>query len=235
MIPLTFTMTACRRPEILWRTLVSFRANLCGVDWEQSRIFINIDPIPGDDSDATADVILSMIDRNFGECHRYCLAIEPNFAAALKWCWTEATTGNQQLATDNSIFHLEDDWELLEPIEIASLIELLDVDSALDPALSCVNLRHRSDFPAEMDKLFLAPGLWRTDAIATLAQRLNQTENPEVQLHAMGGFKSRRFPAEQDRIVLKDLGRDWLAAHGLRRNAPDPCDPAFTHWVKSSA
>lgn len=215
---IAFTTTAMNRPEIFKRTVESFRKNLLGIDWGNTPLYINIDPVP-------APVILTkewvdacdffgFIDPNS--------PIAPSFPAAVKWCWSQPET--------EFFIHLEDDWELLRPIHIDELISFLQGS----PLLSCVNLR-AYNFPPGDDRICLSPCLMRTSHAKVLAKRLCLEANPEKQLRDMTpqnihggkheGFYSMQYP---DKPVLRDIGREWLASSGWRKTDP----MYFTKWER---
>lgn len=204
-----------RRPGIFRDTVESFKANLRGVDFRASTLHLNVDPAP-----VKGDLggVLSCAEEVFGDV-RVNLPGEPCFPAAVKWCWTQATT--------DRFFHLEDDWVLKQPVEIAKMLAILDAD----PSLSLVNLRA---YKHSDDRLCLAPGLWRTEHALEIAARLRTDANPEMQLRAKHlnnphggaheGFRGLQFP---EAIVLKDIGRAWMRVNGLRREN----SRCFTRWV----
>lgn len=221
--PIDFTSTAMRRPEILGRTLASFVSNLHGVDWKGSRLFLNVDPLPIQGNSwavvRTAEGASGTVIPHF--------PTEPNFPAAVKWCWSQPTT--------EYFFHLEDDWILDTPVDIGDLISRLEKD----PCLSCVNLR-AYNFSHPLDRICLSPGLHRTAHAKVMAGRMTTDYNPEKQLRPTlwegkpnpGGGKAEGFYGMQfpDARVVYDIGREWLSEHGggyVRK------DGFFTKWEKA--
>jgi hypothetical protein len=112
-ILIDITMTAVRRPEILKRTLHSFYKNLFHPIIDQCRLIINIDPVGEDIPSYNMDSIVS------GYFRRYAinLPMTAHFPTAFCWTWNKATAP--------WVFHLEDDWELLEFIDIGALIHVM--------------------------------------------------------------------------------------------------------------
>lgn len=212
-----FTTTAMRRPGILRDTYQSFAGNLQGVDMRASTLFINIDPLPDEGNlEATKEVAAEF----FG--HVVINQPEsPSFPAAVKWCWRQPTT--------EYFFHLEDDWVLEKPVHVLSMLEAFK-DC---PQLACVHLRAYNT--CEDGRICLAPGLWRASHAREIESRLVTDANPERQLRAQKpsnphggkheGFIGRHFPDQQ--IVLKDIGRMWMATMGLRRKG----DRDFVRWA----
>jgi len=116
------TMTATLRKDIITKTLSSFK-RMFTPDHEYT-LYINIDPIG-------EDIIPEEI---YLIARQYFKRVIPNypktsgFCNAFKWC-IENTTAD-------IIFHLEDDWELLRPFNINSLLHIMD----LHPSLGAIRL-----------------------------------------------------------------------------------------------
>jgi hypothetical protein len=210
------TLTACCRPDVLRETLSSFRENLRGFDFAQAVLFVNVDPRP---AGCDRHAVVAVCDQFFA---RACvnLPAEASFPRAVRWLW-------QRPATEYFL-HLEDDWVLERPVEVADLLRVLD---AGDPTLAVVNLRA---YRHGGTRICLAPGLWRTDAARAIAARMVNWANPEQQLRPVmprnpdggkhGDYKGRQYP--DDRIVIRDIGRPWLRRSGWRREGR-----SFTKWV----
>jgi hypothetical protein len=202
---LEFCTTAMRRPGIVLETYRSFAANLRGVDFAASTLYLNIDPKPIE-GDAGAVVLAAR--EHFGNV----VVNQPEhacFPAALKWCWSQP--GGEFL------FSLEDDWRLERPVQIADMLAPLRAD----PGLSCVNIRI---YPHNDDRLCLSPGLWRTDHAKAIAAKMRTDANPEMQLRRRSeknphgglheGYRGFQMPGPRS---LRDIGRPWMACNKLRR------------------
>lgn len=220
-----FTTTATCRPEILRRTLESFKKNLLGVDLSRCRMHCNIDPVP--DPKLAFDV--ERVVMQYFVAARFHHTAEPCFPAAVKWCWSQPETP--------VFFHLEDDWELTRPVHMRELFRVLAGDGSPPPGLelpmpSCVNLR-AYDFPDGDKRICLSPGLFRSDHARAMASRMVITANPEKQLRPRGAdnlhgdkhgeYIGVQFPRER---VLRDIGRAWLTTSGFRKSVP----VFFTKW-----
>jgi hypothetical protein len=117
-----------RRPGIVLETYRSFAANLRGVDFAASTLYLNIDPKP---IEGDAGAVILAARQFFGNV----VVNQPEhacFPAAVKWCW--AQPGGEYF------FGLEDDWRLERPVEIADMLAPLRAD----PGLSCVNIQRLS-------------------------------------------------------------------------------------------
>lgn len=211
---LDFTITTCLRPEILRRTLESFRANLRGVEWDKCSVFVNVDPV-GDGTREEISSVLGVLECDKG-IH---FAAEPSFPLAVKWCFSKPAK--------EYCFHLEDDWELLEPIDIADMLSILQAEQR-----EVVNLRAKN-FSPQLTRCFLSPGLWRSEIMRTVAAAMDGNKNPEVQLWNVTDrlHVGRYWP--RDQIVVKDIGREWLAASGYRKNVE--VDRGVNPWTKWEA
>lgn len=219
MIPFEFTTTGCNRPEVYSRTLISFRDNLTGVDWEKSTMYLNIDSIPKSTGKEHAYRMERVAGALFKRVHvRY--TGMPSFPAAVKWCWTRPA--------NEFFFHLEDDWLLTTKINIEDMLRML-MDN---PRLSCVNLRAYEGIRDE--RICLSPCVMRTAHAKVMAERLRDDVNPEQQLRlitpnnphggAHHGFIGARYP---EQVVLQDIGREWLAKSKFKKEV----DVRFTKWV----
>jgi hypothetical protein len=211
---LEFTTTAMQRPGIVLDTYRSFAANLTGVDFKDSTLYLNIDPMPAE-GDAGAVVLAA---REFFGTVIVNQPDHPCFPAAVKWCWSQP--GGEYFV------NLEDDWLLERPVNIADMLAPLRAD----PGLSCVNIRV---YPHNDDRLCLAPGLWRTDHAKAIAAKMRLDANPEMQLRPArpnnphgglhNGYKGKQLPGPR---ALIDMGRPWMVNNGLVRAK----DRHFIQW-----
>lgn len=113
------TITATRRPKILFRTLHSFYRKCFQPIAKECRVIINVDPIG---ENMPSYMMLDVIEPFFdyvtinmpGNC---------SFPKAFNWCWKQSTAP--------FIFHLEEDWELLTNVDIIEMIEKLKTSKGL--------------------------------------------------------------------------------------------------------
>lgn len=220
MLEMEFTTTACCRPEIFRRTLESFTNNLKGVDFENSTIHINIDPLPEGDKRLWHEVY-EVAQKYFRVVHPH-MPMIASFPKAVKWCWLQPVSG--------LFFHLEDDWELKTSIHIDEMISLM-----LSAKTSAVNLRA---YPGiDDDRICLSPCLMLTSAARALSKRMSITANPERQLRAVSdenpeggkhdGYTSIQYPKD---VVLRDIGRVWLMQSGWKKTE----QVTFTTWERET-
>jgi hypothetical protein len=213
---LDFTMTAVRRPELVYQTLASFQQGLHGVDMRRQTLYLNIDPVPTDIP--VSKVIL--VAHEFFQQVVLRTPDKPSFPAAVKWCWGQPKS--------EFFFHLEDDWLLTGgPINMLTILALLQQDLQL----SCVNLRAYDGI--QDARICLSPGIHRTAHAKVMASRLSLDANPEKQLRPSTpqcpqggkheGFWGRQVPRLP---VVKDIGRAWLAQSGFQKER----DIWWTTW-----
>ena len=195
---IAFTTTALSRPYVLEQTYYSFVNNIEGIDVSKCTLFINVDPVP---NNTLQQDTLAVAKKYFNNVV-YNITKEPNFTGAVNWCLTNADTP--------FIFHLEDDWCLLEKINIVDLIALADEKVALQIVLRAYDYDY--NWPV------LSPGIWRYSLYKTFVGRLNININPEAQL------KKKEFVYDRDKIIVvgediivKDIGRHWLKVKGLEK------------------
>ncbi len=217
---LDFTTTAVARPRIVNRTYNSFTKNLKGVEFDKCTLFINIDPAP---AGVDRKNVVKVAKKYFGKVVPN-LPKTPSFTGAYNWCWSSAKT--------RFIFNLEDDWKLLEPINIKQLVSFFDKHKQLYE----VALRA---YPRKYNKCALSPALLHRRFYHKVGGKLDTKLNPECQLR--GRAFGLRLPSPESgipangkvvafpsKVVLADLGREWLKKQPLKK----PKKKAhFTSWV----
>jgi GT2 family glycosyltransferase len=218
-------MTATSRPDIIERTIQSFTRNLIGIDYQEVFFLINLDNVPHMDHKEIEEKIESIMIKY---CPYYMLIIQdtPNFTAAINRLW--------YLVNAEYIFHLEDDWLLMETVHIDKLVEYFNKN----PNLMQVALRA---YDYEYNKLVLSPSLIHRRAFKSIAKKLDESQNPEIQLRGenFGIFMPTEasnnkglvtaYPFNKSHIIVKDIGRSWIKKTEYQK--PDK-KFKFTSWVK---
>jgi len=232
MISMEFTTTATVRPEIIDKTYSSFCSNFIDVNFSQSTLYINIDPLPTSDYSSVIDV-----------CKKYFGNIicntpnEPNFSRALKWCWNQPK--------EKIFFHLEDDWILMKQIKMEDLIERLNNiisiasrmkirNTSIDRHIG-INLRAYSHINDR--RVCLSPGLFLSEW-AKKASNIFRTDcNPERQMrkgfgignHFLIASRALHYPPNRNEIIIEDIGRKWMSENSkyIKENGP-----AFNRWIE---
>lgn len=209
---LSFTTTAMPRPEILKATYDSFKKNLQGIDFRKYTLYLNVDSYPDKKEDFKRQEVVNIAKEYFGNVVVN-LPENPNFASAIKWCFSKIETPYN--------FHLEDDWELLIPIQVSSLIDFFDQSHIQQVALRAWR-RPKSFF-------WLSPSFLRGSFCREMAEKMNDHDNPEGQIRTLK-VKYRKksflyFPFDINSVILKDLGRNWIKNQNYIRRVGN-----FVQW-----
>lgn len=212
---LTVTTTAMPRPEVLEKTFRSFRNYLNECDLEHSQLLINIDPFVDQKARLLRSDCMAVAGRYFGSVQSR-LPDHPNFALALRWLWE---------STDESlILHLEDDWELVESVNLKTLIEQMNVTC-------CDHLMLRA-WTWQSYPFCLGPGLLRRRLYKFCASVLTGAENPETTLRKAlqaEKYSSIVHPRDRYAVVLRDIGRSWMRKAGYVRGGG-----SFVTWERET-
>ena len=209
MLSVAFCTTAMPRPRILRQTYQSFSQNLTGIDFKEQTLFLNIDPVASGKTDLLIIKTLQVARQFFGEviCR---IPREPNFTAAVDWCWTTADT--------DAVFHLEDDWELQRNVSWSSLVGFLEAGKKQA-------IMRAYTYP--YDKVALGPSLLHRDYYKRFAGHFDYSFNPEVQLRKPW-VEREHIQAIGKQPIIRDLGRQWMKGQPFKR----PSTKAhFTSWV----
>lgn len=111
------TCTATLRPKLLKATLDSHYKYLFGDNIKKARFIINIDMV-GSEFDSDHYSVLGLLeDYNFKSI-RFRIGRRPHFGKAFNWC--------MKSTKNRFIFHLEEDWEMLMPIDFEKMVYMFD-------------------------------------------------------------------------------------------------------------
>jgi hypothetical protein len=193
-----FTTTAMPRPELLVKTYSSFKQYLPWLDLKKCPLFINVDYFPHyyEDHAQRVQSVIDIAKEHFGEVTAN-VQERGNFPAAVKWIFSNA---NREF-----VFNLEDDWELLcdIPEYVASFFD--------DPKIIQVGFRawKKSD-----PRFVLSPSILKTSFCHKVAAEMHTKRNPEWQIRGLNPYKVEEsfiyWPYEDNKIILRDLGRTWM-------------------------
>ena len=249
------TCTATLRPELLKVTLDSHIKYLFKKDAVKGRLIINVD-VTGTKTTCKDEQVylLQKIEEIVHETPFYEKVIRvsyiPNFPDAFNWCMRQTKT--------RMVFNLEEDWEMLLPIDFEKMWEVFKEQKNL------VHLR-LSAFRSEENTLknwnrFLRwngkyyevseeergiigwaghPSLNRTNFMYGCLVLIDNKLNPEKQI------KSRRYPHSMNHFLqehrfgsfhlrssppaIKDIGRQWMILNGWEKAGNKAF---FTHWQR---
>ena len=222
------TTTATIRPELIDSTFKSFTENMFTKS-SNVRLIINIDPI-GDDN-CTSDDVLNV-------CKKYFSNIivntpeTPSFARAVIWCWSNTIS--------ETVFHLEEDWKLLNHVNIGNLISIINsCRNLVSLRLSKEVLENIPYVVREKEymivpRLSLNPTLFKGSFVRDISKLMTTEKNPEKQLR--DSDKTERglylknvkhsvyIPKKGSNCIVEDIGRDWM------KNSKFEKDCGFTAW-----
>ena len=235
-------MTATRRAEILERTLKSFKENLFG-DYP-ARLIINIDPVGPDTEKAVTDVAYCYFNNLIVFCPD-----TPSFSKAFKRVWERAET--------DFVLHLEDDWELLAPVDMEEIVDIMIDFHDLLAALRLPFKRQDVDWMKNWRYYFPwngfyfkcpseaarevgycgHPSLLRGDFVKAVAPFLDDTKNPEKQFHhgppeimeEIDKWVFGVYGRPNGPALIKDIGREWMVKNGFKKSGTKAI---FTNWEK---
>lgn len=212
-----FFTTATFRPDLLMRTYDSFSKHLKGISLKDTRLILNVDPLPlrgnGRFVEAEKREILYIAHQYFGDVI-YRFAETPSFPRAVEWCFQQA---NQKY-----LFGLQDDWLLKTDIDLG---EMAFVFESLPKEIVQLKLS-----PNLSNMITLAPALFRTSFCKSVV--IDDNLGPERQLNVGDSFaipwtfNSRDYRKQED--VIEDIGREWRSQMGIERRG----DSLFTTWDK---
>lgn len=243
-VMLDITMTAVRRPEILKRTLHSFYKNMLHPIIDRCRLIINVDPIGEDIESFKMDPIVSAYFRRYA----INLPMSAHFPTAFHWTWSKATAP--------WVLNLEDDWELLEFIDINSMIRTMkhhpDLASLRLPFFNSTELEMKNwnlmfpwngkyfECPTDLRQAagFAGhPSLLRGKFVRACAPLLRTDINPEKQFHTGN-------PALLEEVLrwnygvwgrpnhprmIKDIGIEWKISNKFMKKGNKAF---FVEWEK---
>lgn len=205
------TMSAVIRPLILDTTLQSFCENLFNQNKHEYRLIMNVDPI-GDDIRRKSMIKTA---RKYFENIILNEPENPGFTKAVIWCWSKVTA--------DYVFHLEDDWILLNKIDMDSMIKILDKNSSLvslrlSKSKNIPNKQGRKLGYQTYPKISLNPTLFKGGFIKTIVPLMDENLNPEKQLridttrrgHYLSLWDHGIYVKESYDRIVKDIGRNWM-------------------------
>jgi hypothetical protein len=224
------TITACRRRELLFKTLNSFLEKaLINVPF---RLIINVDPV-GVDEDSYKSVELC---NWFSSPVVYRCPEKPNFSEAFKWSWDQAEA--------DWVFHLEDDWELLVNVDLNDMMGILKSHSKL-ALLRLPQFKAGEDKMKNWDRWFPwngtyfecpeemkqavgfcgHPSLIKGQYVRACRGHLLTDRNPEKQFHGGNPFLVAEATRWEYGVYSKpghpnyiqDLGRKWSVDNGWKK------------------
>lgn len=240
------TMTAVMRPDIIKKTLTSFKERLF---WKQPvRLIINVDPVGEKDKTVEVmDVVRSVFPY---DQVLWRFPDDPSFPKAFIWTWEQTR--------EPLVFHLEDDWELLRQIDFGEMIQLMHTHKDLAvlrlPYTPCLQDTNKSwnkflpwngefyEVPEDLRGLlgFAGhPSLIRGEFIKIGLKMLSSERNPEKTLKwrasskGLGGmlqkFRYGVYGTPGKGSAVRDTGKNWKE---LNRWKKQGSQANFMVWEK---
>ena len=210
MNKIDITMTATIRPDIVNKTLESFCKNMFS-DRDRYNLILNVDPI----GEETLRKNVYKVARKYFNSIILNYPSTPGFTKAVIWCWSQTSS--------NYVFHLEDDWELLIPIDIDAMIKILDsnptlVSLRLNKQKTGKNILYKKNGFLPYPKISLNPTLFNGRFIQRIHPLMDVNLNPEKQLRVnntprgkyLSKFTHGIYTRESVRQIVKDIGREWM-------------------------
>ena len=241
---LDVTMTAVCRPDVLKRTLKSFKENLFGE--APLRLIINIDPV-GETKrlEEMIGAVHSLLTSNV----LWRMPETPCFPKAFRWAW--------RASSEKYIFHLEDDWELFRKVDLDAMLALMEKHKDLAvlrlPYNPCEDtnkswghfLPWNGEFyevPEDLRGLlgFCGhPSLIRRSFIEIALNMLSDHRNPEKSIKWRKGrkgygevlqkFRYGVFGKPGEGLAVGDIGAGWAGEHGWKKKGQKAF---FCEWEK---
>jgi len=217
------TTSATVRPGILQRTLSSFRDNILN-DNHVYRLIINVDP--AGEKGKTANDVLEVAKSHFD--HVVSRTPEsPCFAGAVIWCWSQVES--------DIVFHLEDDWVMLRPIDLDKMLRTIAEFNHFDSFRLSKQNQKSGKRVKPFDHISLNPVFIRKRFIKKAIRHMSTGKNPEKQLRIAdsecGKFIKKTLHGvyvEQGLgAVVQDIGRKWMVKHGVYAKPT-----GFLQWEK---
>lgn len=227
MKPIALTLVAGSRPELLQKTLESFKKHVFRFV-PISQVFVNIDRHGGTESDRNecVEIILSF----FPDASVSTPSIS-SFGSAVKHLWSLPRTEN--------FLHLEDDWVANHDIRLDRLKLPLDARTKqwflVKPQVSQSILTSYRFRPVRGIPFFLpnlsspafstSPSILNSAFAHRVSQLMKPDLNPEKQMFnglnpllegELKNFRSKALVSWWEKPLITDIGRDWQKARGIQ-------------------
>lgn len=247
------TCTATLRPELLDRTFSSFTKYLFKERITCARLVINID-MAGAEPDEHEKKFLEVMEviSNYPFCKTEIrVGRDPHFPTAYCWCMDEIE--------NKYFFHLEEDWELLFPIDFEVMWGLFEKHGELahlrlsqftSEEFRCKNWNkflvwNGEFFEVPLDeKLVIGwaghPSLNRLSFIKECLPYINRMANPEKQIkgkihqcitQSINAHRFGSFHPQNSPNSIVDIGREWMVNNGWIKAGNKAW---FTNWERSN-
>jgi hypothetical protein len=241
-------ITATKRLEILFKTMSSMMEKLL---WRaECEAIVNVDPV-GFEQDSALK-ILRLVELFLPVAFSR-EALTPHFGQAFHALWNMASDRYQDY---DFVFHLEDDWEMIESVDIRDMVKILEVEEDL-ALLRLPQFKSTKDKMKNWDKFFPwngryfecpdelrqgvgfcgHPSLIKMQYVKNCAPLLNPAINPEKQFHGdnpellaeVMKWRYGVFSRPNHPNYIRDLGREWMVKNKFKKAGSKAF---FTEWEK---
>lgn len=225
MQPIDVTMVAARRPQLVAEVIAAFRENLFS-RVPIGRVFLNIDPLWGDDGDA--DEVERLVRSGFRDYPGTEIEVTrpnaPSLTAALKSLWGKPRT--------EWFLHMEDDWALDIPIDHAKLRRPMRDTNVAQIRFSWWYPTKRFTRPVEFGT---APAFNRSAFARRVAELMDPSLHPERQVYdgsnpALSAWVRQRKQVYYGSIftpaAIRDLGKAWRLQRGIEKSTHQAMMPS---------
>lgn len=212
MINAEFSTTAMSRSKVINRTYTSFCKHITEVDFSQSTLYLNVDPLP---ADADPMAVVEVANRYFGTVvHR--IPKKANFTSAVQWCWSQVK--------GLYVFHLEDDWILRRSISLQKMVEQMDHGYKGQKVIQVFLRAYRG---ISREKVCLSPSLLDGNFVRAASKVFDISLNPEIQLR--GKIVNGLSTNYSKDITVHDIGRKWMNRSGYQH---PKVKARFNKWIE---
>ena len=211
-IQLEFVTTATCRPAIIRRTYQSFVDKLSGIDYKNSTLYLNVDPLPSGQDPAET---VAMAKEFFGNVVVR-MPETANFCVALKWGFSQVTGSH--------FFYLQDDWIMIRKCTIQELFKRLSKPIIRGTKKKNIGVTLRAYRFIKDNRICLSPSLYLTKWAKETSAKLADTQNPErgMRDNTPKEYIDIHYPVNTKLIMVKDIGRKWLKQNKIKRNTNNP-------------
>lgn len=242
MFKIDVTITATCRPEVLYETLYSFSHNLFRN--HKCRGIVNIDPTGPSEQQQVKIVVQEF----FSEYLVFTPRV-PNFSKAFYTTW--------QATNRPFVFHLEDDWKLMEKVDMNELLSLM-LDNPTLASIRLPQFEARNGKMKNWNKMFEwngryykyhdkkdlscagfcgHPSLLRGEFVKRAVELFDLKQNPEKQFHS--GVMAQEvlkwdwavYGKYNSPVYVQDIGRKWMEANKYQKKGNKAF---FTEWEKTA-
>jgi hypothetical protein len=224
---LTFVSGA--RPDLMKKTLESFQEKLFS-NIPIANAYFNIDKIFGGDDEVAACRELA---KHYFPNAKIFMPQRPSFGAAVKRLWE--STG------DNTVLHLEDDWQINFSVNSKSVLEKFDDDVGMVQLAIENRSTYGGDFlyitkrrrilgheiyAKQVNAYGTSPRFFRAGLCQKFGQLLKPALDPEKQVYknknrklskAHSPWKCAVLYGKNGSPLITDLGREWRDARKIKK------------------